>query len=160
MKSYLLFKNTFLLRMSRVVYFANIFKIATTFIKTTFKRHKKKLKELTSMQCILVFLDITKVADFEWKNPDVMLMSRWCHVCFFWSSKSVLRFITAEYVEDILGSVGGGFLPPYPWATQKRPILNRVKNKFVWVIKFWLYCISYTYRKRRKVLKTKKIVLQ
>ena len=29
--------------MSRVVYFANIFKIATTFIKTTFKRHKKKL---------------------------------------------------------------------------------------------------------------------
>ena len=43
-----LFSNTFILRRSKVASFPDIFKIATMFIKTTLKIHKK-LKELEAM---------------------------------------------------------------------------------------------------------------
>ena len=44
-----LFQNMFILRRPRVANFADIIKIATMFIKTTFK-DPKKLKELEIMQ--------------------------------------------------------------------------------------------------------------
>ena len=59
-----LLQITFILRRSRVSDFSDIIKIATMFIKTTFK-DSKKLKELEAMQSISVFLDVTKVADFQ-----------------------------------------------------------------------------------------------
>ena len=48
MTSQSLFQNTFILRRSRIVNFADIIKISTIFIKTTFK-DSKKLKELEVM---------------------------------------------------------------------------------------------------------------
>ena len=59
-----LLQITFILRRSRVSDFSDIIKIATMFIKTTFK-DSRKLKELEAMQSISVFLDVTKVADFQ-----------------------------------------------------------------------------------------------
>ena len=62
-----LFQNIFFLRRPRVANSADIIKIATMFIKTTFK-DSKKLKELEiiySNKSKSVFLEITKVADFQ-----------------------------------------------------------------------------------------------
>ena len=53
--SQILLGNTFILRRPRVVNFADIIKIATTFIKVTRK----------DLQSISVFLGITKIADFR-----------------------------------------------------------------------------------------------
>ena len=56
------------------------------FIKTTF-RDSKKLKEseiiyYSNVQSIYVFLDITKVADFRWKNADVSRTQEVYHVVY------------------------------------------------------------------------------
>ena len=40
-------------------------------------------------------------------------------------------FIIVGYVWQILGR--GTFLPPYPWAALKKPILNRVKQRYQFV---------------------------
>ena len=48
------------------------------FIKTTFKKTHKISKELD----ISVFLDITKVVDFQWKNVDVSRTQEVCHVIY------------------------------------------------------------------------------
>ena len=64
-----LFQNTFILTRSRVVIFADIIKIVTSFIKTIFKdskKVKKKKKKLsTKIQFISVYLDIAKFTDFR-----------------------------------------------------------------------------------------------
>ena len=44
-----LFQNTFILRRPRVANIADIIKIATMFIKTSFKDSKKNLKELETI---------------------------------------------------------------------------------------------------------------
>ena len=56
------------------------------------------LKDL-EIKCILecnlfVFLDIRKVPDFRWKNPDVSRTQRVCHVIhiFFGSSLGKVQF--------------------------------------------------------------------
>ena len=76
-------QNTFILRKPIGANFADIIKIATML------QDQKKLKELefySNMQSISVFIDITKVADFQWKNADEV-----CHVIYiffgFFSSK-------------------------------------------------------------------------
>ena len=57
-----------MLRRPRVVNFADIIKIATIFIKTTFK-DSNKIKRIKNyvlkVQSISAFLDITKVANFR-----------------------------------------------------------------------------------------------
>ena len=71
------------LRRPRVANSADIIKIATMFIKTTFK-DSKKLKELEiiySNKSKSVFLEITKVADFPWKN-DVNRSKGVCYVSY------------------------------------------------------------------------------
>ena len=65
-----LFQNTFILTRSRVVIFADIIKIVTSFIKTIFKdskkvKKKKKKKLSTKIQFISVYLDIAKFTDFR-----------------------------------------------------------------------------------------------
>ena len=63
-----LFQNTFILTRSRVVIFADIIKIVTSFIKTIFKdskKVKKKKKLSTKIQFISVYLDIAKFTDFR-----------------------------------------------------------------------------------------------
>ena len=55
------------------------------------------------MQSIFVFLDITKFADFQWKNPDVSRNQDVCHVIrifwiFFRYGITVPCFIIAAYV--------------------------------------------------------------
>ena len=65
--------------------FADINKIATLFIKATFK-DSKKVKRIIyhtlyiKMKYVFVFLDITKVADFLLKNADFSRNRGVCHV--------------------------------------------------------------------------------
>ena len=57
-----------MLRRPRVVNFADIIKIATIFIKTTFKdsnKIKRVKNYVLKVQSISAFLDITKVANFR-----------------------------------------------------------------------------------------------
>ena len=57
-----------MLRRPRVVNFADIIKIATIFIKTTFKdsnKIKRVKNYVVKVQSISAFLDITKVANFR-----------------------------------------------------------------------------------------------
>ena len=49
-----LFQNTFILRRSRVANFADMIKIASMFIKTTFKDFKK-IKELENMNLNAIY---------------------------------------------------------------------------------------------------------
>ena len=53
-----------MLRRPRLANFAHIIKTVTIFIKTTFKT--KNLKSCIKMQSIYVFLDKTKVDDFQY----------------------------------------------------------------------------------------------
>ena len=83
---YLYFKKA-----SRVASFADIIKNSTMFIKNNLWRLKKSLaiwKLCIKMQSIPVFPDITKIADFRWKNADVSRTQGVCHVIhiFFGSS--------------------------------------------------------------------------
>ena len=57
-----------MLRRPRVVNFADIIKIATIFIKTTFKdsnKIKRVKNYVLKVQSISAFLDLTKVANFR-----------------------------------------------------------------------------------------------
>ena len=85
-----LFQNTIILRKPGVAIFADIIKILTRFIKKIFRLKKsyKKEKLCIKMESISVFLDITKLADFWWKNADVSRTQGLPHVIdsFFWSS--------------------------------------------------------------------------
>ena len=68
MTSYPLFKNMFLLRRPRGANFSSFIKIATIFIKTTFKDSitlKKNQKSYIKMESSSEFLDITKVTDSQ-----------------------------------------------------------------------------------------------
>ena len=77
------------------------------------------------MQSISVFLDITKFADFQWKNADV---SRTQGVCRESSLGNCTKFHHCRIsVTDF--REGGIFGSPHPWAFPKMPILNRVKFK-------------------------------
>ena len=77
-KVIIIFQNTFILRRPRVANFAEIIKVSTMFIKTTFK-DSKKLKELEiflkimKKRSISVFLDVT--------TGEKMLMSAECKEC-------------------------------------------------------------------------------
>ena len=87
------------------------------------------------MQSITVFFDITKVADFQWRNADVSRAQEACHVnyIFFGSFLGVQSFIIAEYVWQILwrGAFATPSLPHSSVSTSKKPILNRVNNRSV-----------------------------
>ena len=88
-RSYLYFKIYFILRRPTVANSADIIKIATMFIKTTFK-DLKKLKELEiiySNKSKSLVLEITKVADFQWKN-DVKGV---CHVSYIFFGSSLSK---------------------------------------------------------------------
>ena len=53
------------------------------------------------MQSISVFLDITKVTDFRWKNADVSRMRAVCHVIytgFFIMKQPKLDLETLQYL--------------------------------------------------------------
>ena len=64
-----------------------------------------------------VFLDITKFADFRWKNADVSRSQGVCHVRCNCAKFYHCRICVADLRE----------VPPHPWAVLKMPILNRVK---------------------------------
>ena len=70
------------------------------------------------MQSIFVFLDITKFADFWWKNADVSRTQGVCQVIYiiFWiffrSGITVPSIIYVGYVWQILGK--GDLSPPPP----------------------------------------------
>ena len=87
------------------------------------------------MQSITVFFDITKVADFRWRNADVSRAQEACHenYIFFGSSLGAQSFIIAEYVWQILwrGAFATPSLPNSSVSTSKKPILNRVNNRSV-----------------------------
>ena len=91
MVSQLLFQNTFILRRPRVANFADIIKMTTMFIETTFKDSKKlkALKIIIKIQAISVFLGVTKVADFWWKNPNVNSNQGVCHLIFIFFGSSL-----------------------------------------------------------------------
>ena len=83
------------------------------------------------MQSISVFLDITKFADFRWKNADVSRTQWLCHVIDIFFGSSLGKCYCAKFhhcricVTDFRE---GAFLPPHPWAAPKMPIMNRVKT--------------------------------
>ena len=85
-----LFRNPFILRKRRVANFADIIKIAAMFMKVAFKDwNKVKWIRNYILKCNpCVFPDITKVADFQWKNDDVSRTQEGCYVIdmFFGSS--------------------------------------------------------------------------
>ena len=106
-------------RVPRVANFADIIKIAAIFIETTFeKSYKVKIIRNYLLKCICtVFLDITKVADFQWKNADVSRTQGVCHVIYiFWfffrQGITVSSFISVGSVWQILGR--GAFLTTPP----------------------------------------------
>ena len=84
------FRNPSILRKRRVANFADIIKIAAMFMKVTFKDWKKvKWIRNYILKCNpCVIPDITKVADFQWKNDDVSRTQEVCYVIdmFFGSS--------------------------------------------------------------------------
>ena len=60
-------------------------KVATMFIKTTFKdlkKVKKNKKLRIKMQSVPLFPDITKIADFRWKDADFSKTKGVCHVIY------------------------------------------------------------------------------
>ena len=73
-------------RRPSVANFAEIIKIAVMFFKTTFKDPEKVKKirnyVLKCMISITVFLDITKVADFQRKNAAFSKTQGVCHVVY------------------------------------------------------------------------------
>ena len=100
------------------------------------------------MQSVSVFLDVAKVADFQWKSADVNRTQGVCHVIhtFFGSSLGKLyncamfhhcRICVTHFRE------GGLFASPphppalHPWAAPKKPILNRVKGCLLPHLNFW-----------------------
>ena len=81
------------------------------------------------MQSTSVFLDITKVADFRWKNADVSITQGVFHVIYIFFGYSKLHqvhsCIIVGYVWQNWGR-GWSFLPPHPWAALKILIMSRV----------------------------------
>ena len=83
-----MFQNIFTLRRPRVANLADIVQIETMFIKTAFKDSKKVKRKneklYIKIQSAFVFIDITKIADFGWRNADVSRTQGMCHViCIF-----------------------------------------------------------------------------
>ena len=111
------------LRRPRVANFVDIFKIATMFSKTTFKdsskvkKKKKKKNRNYVLKCNLyMFLDITKVANFWWKNTDISRTLK-LYICiffriFFRQVITVPSSVTVGYVWQMLGR--GAFCSPPP----------------------------------------------
>ena len=75
------------------------------------------------MQFISEFLYIAKSAVLV-INADVSKIQRVSHVIYIFIK--VPSFIIVGYVWQIVGR--GAILPPHPWATPKKPTLNRVMN--------------------------------
>ena len=128
----LYFKNTFILRKSKVVNFAEIIKIATMFIKKTFK-DSKEVKRISnsSLKCnlYLYFLIWQKLPISREKNC-------WCQLnsigvshglcvflIFFRESITVLSFINVGYRKR-----RSFWTPPHLWASPKSSILNQVEK--------------------------------
>ena len=65
-----IFDNTFILSRLRAVNFVGIIKILTMFMKPIFK-DSEKLELCIEMQSIYLFVDITKNANYCWKNAGV-----------------------------------------------------------------------------------------
>ena len=84
------------------------------------------------MQSLSVFLDITKFADFQWKNADVSRNQGVFHVIHIFFGFSLGKVNCAMFhqcricVTDF--REGGLFGQPHPWAALKMPFLNRVKD--------------------------------
>ena len=49
------------------------------------------------MQCISLFIDIAKVADFRWKNDDISRIRRVCHVIYMFSLSSLSEVNCAKF---------------------------------------------------------------
>ena len=127
------FQNIFILRRPRVVNFADIIQIATVFIKTTYKDSKKykRFRNCLKMQSTSVFVNITKVADFHWKNADDSRVQGVRYVIYIFLDLLSVKYNCAKFhhcricVTDFRKGV---FLArPSVWATPKRPILNRIR---------------------------------
>ena len=84
------FQITFILRITREANFAEIIKTATIFNKISLKTqlNQKNQKLCIKMQSISIFPDITKVANFYFKNDDVGRTQGVSHIIytFFGSS--------------------------------------------------------------------------
>ena len=84
------------------------------------------------MQCISVFLDTAKFADFRWKNADVSRTPGECHVVHISFGFSLDKVNSAKFhhcricVTDL--RKGEPFCSPPSGAAPKMPILNRVKK--------------------------------
>ena len=97
---------------------------------------QEKLEELEIMFLNVIYICISwysKICWFPVKNTDVSRTQGVYHVInIVWGTslgKILPSFIIVGYVWEILGR--GVFLPPspslHPWASPKKPILNRVK---------------------------------
>ena len=66
-------------------------KLQTSLLKQPFKTQKKlkKLEIMHKIQSILVFLDITKVADFWLKNVDASRTQGLCHMIYMFLGSSL-----------------------------------------------------------------------
>ena len=106
------------------------------FIKTTFKE-SIKVKRITNyvwkckMQPISLFPEITKLADFRWKNADVSRTHEGNQVIYIFSGSSLGKISLChcrivEYMWQILES--GHSYPRPPYFAPARPVLNRIKD--------------------------------
>ena len=130
--SWHLFQNTVILRRPRVASFADVIKVATTFIKTIFK-DSKKLKESEIMYQNAIYIRISRYSKICW----FPVIKCWCQqnlVPIFFGSP-LGKVITTKFLHCRICATdfreGDLFGPQHRWAALKRPILNRLKNLFL-----------------------------
>ena len=117
------FQVTFTLRRPRVANFADIIKIATIFIRTTFKDSNKiKRNRNYALKCNLhMYFSIKQKLQTSGKKCRCQQNSRdvSCGLCIFWIffrwGVSVPSFIIAGYVWQILDRRSFPPIPEQPW---------------------------------------------
>ena len=103
-----LYFKKLILRRPRVANFVDIIKIATILINNLWRLKKvKRIRNyVIQMQSISVFLDMTKVANFWWKNADASRSQDVCHMIYLFGSFlaglgiTMPSFITVGSVTD------------------------------------------------------------
>ena len=135
-----MFQNAVTSRRSGVAIFADINKIITRFTKKISKdlRKVKRIRDyVPKKQSISVFLDITKFANFWWKNADISWTQEVCHVIhFFLSSLGKVWLCHVSSLQEMCDRIlegGDLFAPSIREQPQKCPFwigLTRLPVKF------------------------------
>ena len=98
------------------------------------------------MQSLSVFLDITKVHDFRWKNANVSRTHGVCHMIYIFLDLLYVRCNCAKFYHSRIcatdfkeaGGGGGTFWLPLSVSSLKRPMLNSTNvNHYIDGIRPW-----------------------